>query len=432
MLKPKINQFQRTVTNPGFVCFIVTAFFSFALSACSNSNTSAPPATAPGAQANSPAGGAGSAPPAPEVSVITVQAAQTSIDLEFSGQTIGSRETEVRARVPGILQKRLFEEGSVVKAGTPLFQIDSASFQNQVQSTQAAVAVAQARFSQAKRDEARLAPLVAEKAISQKEFDDARSALELAGANLRQIQAQAQEALLNLSYTKVLAPIGGVTGVAVKSEGSLLTNADSLLTQITQTDPLFVNFTIPESEFLQLNKQVNSGQLTVPGKRASNGSLGFSVKLKLADGSFSPLTGTLNFASNRVNPQTGNVDVRAQIANPDASLKPGQFVRVVLGGAIRPNVISVPQRAVIDSPFGKIVFVVSPDNKLSPRPVELDGWSKGNWIITKGLQSGERVLVEGFIKANTPGMTVKPVPYVAATTTSGGDAPATPAPAAKN
>ena len=160
-------------------------------------------------------------------------------------------------------------------------------------------------------------------------------------------------------------------------------------------------------------KQLNAGQLSVPGKRAANGSLGFAVSVKLADGSTYPRTGKLNFASEKVNPQTGSFDVRAEIPNPDGSLRPGQFVRVLLTGANRPNTLSVPQRAVIDSPFGKMVFVVSKDNKLEPRPVELDGWTKGEWIVTKGIKDGDSVLVEGFIKAHDPGMRVKPVPYVA-------------------
>ncbi len=147
------------------------------------------------------------------------------------------------------------------------------------------------------------------------------------------------------------------------------------------------------------------------------------MQVKLADGSLYPRSGKLNFASEKVNAQSGSIEARAEIPNPDGSLRPGQFVRVVLSGASRINVLTVPQRAVIDSPFGKIVFVVTPDNKLAPRPVELDGWTQGQWIVSKGLQSGERVLVEGFIKANTPGMTVKPVPYVPA-------APATATPSA--
>ena len=360
-------------------------------------------------------GGAGGAPP-PEVSVITVQAASLPIELEYAGQTAGSRETEVRARVAGVLQRRLFTEGATVKAGQALFQIDPANFQNQAASLDASVALAKARVEQARHDQARLVPLIAEKAISQKEFDDAKSALDIAEATLKQTQAQAKEAQLNLSYTKVIAPIGGITTTANKSDGSLVTAADSLLTTIVQTDPMFINFSVSESDLISLNKRVKEGQLNVPNQPAgknAGGNLGFGVQVKLADGSLHPQAGKLNFSGQRVNPQTGSIDVRAEIPNADGSLRPGQFVRVLLGGATRPNTISVPQRAVIDSPFGKIVFKVTPDNKLAPQPVELDGWTGGNWVITKGLQNGDRVLVEGFIKANQPGMMVKVVPYVA-------------------
>ncbi len=360
-------------------------------------------------------GGPTGAMPPPEVSVITVQASSQPIELEYAGQTAGSRETEVRARVAGILQRRLFTEGASVKAGQPLFQIDAATFQNQATSLDASVALAKARVNQAKADQARLVPLIAEKAISQKEFDDAKSALDIAEATLKQTQAQASEAQLNLGYTQVVAPIGGITSTANKSEGSLVTAADSLLTTIVQTDPMYVNFSVSESDFISLNKRVKEGKLNVPSQNLSGknagGNLGFSVQVKLADGSLHPQAGKLNFSGQRVNPQTGSIDVRAEIPNPDASLRPGQFVRVLLGGATRPDTISVPQRAVIDSPFGKIVFKVTPDNKLAPQPVELDGWSGGNWVVTKGLQNGDRVLVEGFIKANQPGMTVKVVPY---------------------
>ena len=356
-------------------------------------------------------GGPGGAMPPPEVSVITVQASSQPIQLEYAGQTAGSRETEVRARVAGILQRRLFTEGSTVKAGQPLFQIDPANFQNQAASFDASVALAKARVDQARRDQARLAPLIAEKAISQKEFDDSKSAVEVAEATLKQTQAQASEAQLNLGYTKVIAPIGGITTTANKSDGSLVTAADSLLTTIVQTDPMFVNFSVSESDFISLNKRAKEGKLNLPSQ-PTGGNLGFKVQVKLADGSVHPQAGKLNFSGQRVNPQTGSIDVRAEIPNADGSLRPGQFVRVLLGGAIRPDTISVPQRAVIDSPFGKIVFKVTPDNKLAPQPVELDGWSGGNWVVTKGLQNGDRVLVEGFIKANQPGMTVKVVPYV--------------------
>ena len=364
-----------------------------------------------------PAGPGGGMPP-PEVSVITLQAKAQPVALELVGQTAGSRETEVRARVAGILQQRLFVEGTAVQAGTPLFQIDPATFQNQLASAEANLAVAEAKVKQARRDQARAAPLAAEKAISQKEADDAQSALESAEAALKQTQAQASEARLNLAYTKVVAPIAGVTGTAAKSDGNLITASDSLLTTIVQTNPMYVNFSLSEADVLRMTQQLSSGQLNVSGstsgKRAANGSLGFTVKLKLADGSVYAREGKLNFTSEKVNPQTGSFEARAELPNPDGVLRPGQFVRVMLGGASRPNSLSVPQRAVIDSPFGKIVFVVNKDDKLEPHPVELDGWSQGDWIVTKGVQAGDRVLVEGFIKAHDPGMTVKPVPYVAA------------------
>jgi membrane fusion protein, multidrug efflux system len=407
-------------SNPHFVIFLNLKAFAMQRSAVSSHHTPLIALTfivaaiLAGCGKGAPAGpgGPGGAMPPPEVSVITVQASSQPIELEYAGQTAGSRETEVRARVAGILQRRLFTEGATVKAGQPLFQIDPANFQTQAASLDASVALAKARVEQARRDQARLVPLILEKAISQKEFDDAKSALDVAEATLKQTQAQASEAQLNLGYTKVIAPIGGITLTANKSDGSLVTAADSLLTTIVQTDPMYVNFSVSESDFISLNKRVKDGKLNVPSQNAG-GNLGFNVKVKLADGSIHPKTGKLNFSGQRVNPQTGSIDVRAEIPNANGSLRPGQFVRVLLGGATRPDTISVPQRAVIDSPFGKIVFKVTPDNKLAPQPVELDGWTGGNWVITKGLQNGDRVLVEGFIKANQPGMTVKVVPYVA-------------------
>jgi membrane fusion protein (multidrug efflux system) len=347
--------------------------------------------------------------PPPQVSVVTVQPRDIDTGYEYVGQTAGSRETEVRARISGILENRLYEEGSRVKAGSPLFQIDQGAYKTQLASAEASAGVAQAKYNQAQREFKRLAPLASANAISQKEYDDARSAQETAEATLKQAQATVNEARLNLGYTRVVAPISGVTGVAVKANGSLVTPTDSLLTTLVQTDPIYVNFSVPEADFLKLSGDVSSGRLSVPGKRAANGSLGFDVKLKLADGSSYPATGTMNFSSEKVNAATGGFDGRAQIPNPDGTLRPGQFVRITLAGAKRTNAISIPQRAVIDGPMGKMVFTVTPDNKLAPKPVELDGWVNGEWIVTKGLQPGERVLVDGFIKAHDPGMVVTPV-----------------------
>ena len=179
----------------------------------------------------------------------------------------------------------------------------------------------------------------------QKEFDDAKSTLETAEASYKQMLAQVNEAKLNLGYTKVVAPIDGVTGIANKSNGNLITAADSLLTTIVQTDPVYINFSIPEADYLKVAKEVGSGKVALPGKRASNGSLAFDVQLKLADGSMFPTTGKMNFISEKVNPATGGFDARAQVANPEGNLRPGQFVRVILAGAKRSAALAVPQRA---------------------------------------------------------------------------------------
>jgi membrane fusion protein (multidrug efflux system) len=384
------------------------------LAACGKSD-------APGAAAGGPP-----AMPPPQVSVVTVQPKDTAITFEYTGQTAGSRETEVRARVSGILQRRLFEEGSTVKAGASLFQIDPANLQTQVASTDATIAMAEARLNQTKRDMARLGPLIAEKAISQKEFDDSKSAVESAEASLKQARAQSNEAKLNLGYTRVIAPISGVTGTAAKADGSLVNSAD-MLTTIVQVNPIYVNFSVSEGDMLKLNKQMANGQVAVPGKKSNNGSVAFGVTVKLSDGSTYPRQGKMNFSSEKLNPTTGSFDARAEIANPDGALRPGQFVRVILGGANRTQSITVPQRAILDGPMGKMVFKVTPENTLAPQPVEVDGWSNGEWIVTKGLVAGDRVMTDGIIKANKPGMTVTPVPFVAAATpaaiTSPGAAP---------
>ena len=387
------------------------------LAACGKSD-------APGAAAGGPP-----AMPPPQVSVVTVQPKDNAITFEYTGQTAGSRETEVRARVSGILQRRLFEEGSTVKAGASLFQIDPANLQTQVASTDATIAVAEARLNQTRRDMARLGPLIAEKAISQKEFDDSKSAVESAEAILKQARAQGNEAKLNLGYTRVVAPISGVTGTAAKADGSLVNSAD-MLTTIVQVNPIYVNFSVSEGDMLKLNKQMAAGQVAVPGKKSNNGSVAFAVTVKLSDGSTFPRQGKMNFSSEKLNPTTGSFDARAEIANPDGALRPGQFVRVILGGANRTQSITVPQRAILDGPMGKMVFKVTPENTLAPQPVEVDGWSNGEWIVTKGLVAGDRVMADGIIKANKPGMTVTPVPFVAAAApaamTSPGAAPKPP------
>lgn len=353
--------------------------------------------------------------PPPVVSVITVKAGNQPVAMEYVGQTAGSRSVEVRARVGGILEKRLFDEGSAVQAGKALFQIDTATFKNQLNLAEAAVAVAQAKLHQTQRDVQRLEPLALAKAISQKEYDDSQTAYESAQASLKLAQAQAQDAKLKLSYATVTAPITGTTAVAALSEGSLIAAGESLLTTIIQTDPIYVNFSVAESDWLRMKSQIQQGRLQLPASEKSsknmNTGAGLAVKLRLADGSTYPVDGMLNFSGESINAQTGSFDMRAQVSNTQGYLKPGQFVRVQLVGAVQPDALVVPQRAVIDSPIGKMVFVVTPDNTLEPRPVELGNWVNGQWIVNKGIRDGDRVQVDGFVKAHDPGMKVTPKPY---------------------
>jgi membrane fusion protein (multidrug efflux system) len=336
-------------------------------------------------------------PPA-EVNVVTVAPQSLPVAFEYVGQTAGSREVEVRARVTGILQARNFTEGGPVKQGQSLFTIDPAPIEATVARTEADVAAAEARLEQAKRNAARLKPLYADKAVSQKEYDDAVSGELIGAADLKAARARLFEAKLNLGYTKVESPVSGVASRALRSEGSLVSGPDVLLTTVTQVDPIWVNFGIPDNDQARLQKEAESGRLSLPRN--------FQVELRLADGSVYPRTGKLNFADVRISPGTGTREARAEVANPDSTLRPGQFVRVILRGATRPNAITVPQRAVLEGPKGKFVYVVDEKGTAQPRPVEAGEWSGDAWLILAGLKPGERVITDGVMKLG-PGAPVK-------------------------
>ena len=344
-----------------------------------------------------PGGPMGGMPP-PEVNVATVQPQTLPVTLEYTGQTAGSREVEVRARVTGILLKRNFVEGASVKQGESLFTIDPAPFQAAVARTEADVVAAQARYDQAKRNAARLKPLYAEKAVSQKEYDDAVSAESIGAADVKAAQARLVEAKLNLEYTRVEAPVSGITTRALPSEGTLVSGPNVLLTSVVQVDPIWVNFGIPDNEQARLQKESAAGRLALPKN--------FEVELRLADGSAYPRKGRLSFADVRISPATGTREARAEVPNPDRALRPGQFVRVILHGATRPNALTVPQRAVLEGPQGKFVYVVDDKSTAQPRPVQAAEWSGDSWVITEGVKPGERVIVDGLLKLG-PGAPVK-------------------------
>jgi membrane fusion protein (multidrug efflux system) len=346
-------------------------------------------------------GGMGGMPP-PPVSVVAVQTQNLPVNYSYTGQAAGSREAEVRARVSGILLKRNYTEGAPVKAGQSLFTVDPAQFEAARARADAEVASAQARQSQAQRNMARIKPLVEAKAIAQKEWDDAVSAAQIAAADLKSAQARLTEARLNLGYTRVESPISGIASRARQSEGSLVSGPDVLLTTVTQVDPMYVHFGIPDREHLQLQKDVQAGRLTLPKDNA------FEVEVALADGSAYEKAGKLNFSDVRIDPATGTSEARATVPNPGAVLRAGQFVRVTLKGAMRSNVIVVPQRAVMEGPQGKFVYVVTPDSKADARPVQAGDWTGDGWVINQGLKPGDKVIVDGVMKIG-PGAPVSVV-----------------------
>jgi len=344
-------------------------------------------------------GGPGGMPPA-QVSVITVAPKALPANFEYTGQTLGSREVEVRARVTGILQARNFVEGGAVAKGQSLFTIDAAPFVAAAVRAEADVAAADARLAQAKKNAVRLKPLYAEKAVSQKEFDDATSAEAIAEAELKGAKARLTEAHLNLLYTRVESPLSGIAGRAQRSEGTLVSGPDVLLTTVTQVDPIWVSFGIPDNEQLRLNSEAAAGRLDLPkGGR-------FEVSLTLADGTPAAQTGKLNFSDVRVSGATGTSETRAEIPNPKGALRPGQFVRVTLKGAVRPNAVTVPQRAVLEGPQGKFVYVLGAENKAEARPVQLGEWAGDDWIISSGLKAGDKVIVDGVMRIG-PGAPVQ-------------------------
>jgi membrane fusion protein, multidrug efflux system len=355
------------------------------------------------------AGPAGGGMPPPAVKVIEVMQREVPVHFEYVGQVAASRDVEVHARVTGIIEKRLYEEGQRIKAGQVMFRLDAAPYQASVAAAEAQVDQAQAQLKQAEREYARVKPLADIEAASRKDADDAESQRDLAHAAVKAARAQLQQANINLGYTAVRAPLAGVAGRALKVEGSLaVAGADSLLTTLAQTDPAYVNFGVAEAEYLSTRDEVAKGLLKLDPA-------GFLVKIRASDGSEFPRAGRVGFEDYKSDPSTGAFALRATFANPEGKLSPGQFVRVQLSGAVRPDAIAVPQRAVLDSPNGKFVYVIAEaDGKLlaQPRPVELGEWAQldgalGNaWVIRDGLKPGERVIVDGMARIFVPGSPV--------------------------
>ena len=334
-------------------------------------------------------GGSGAGMPPPEVDVITVTPGKATLTQDLPGRLQAYRTAQVRARVEGVIEKRLFQEGSDVHAGASLFQIDARTYQAAAESARADVAIARQTVERYK-------PLLEIKAVSQQEFD-------LANAKAKQAEAALIRAEEDLENAGVPAAISGRIGRAAVTEGAFVGKGEAtLLATIEQLDPIYANFTQPGTDLLRLKQAVKAGKL----KRAESA----KVELLLEDGSTYPHAGRIFFTDMAVDPGTGSVSLRAEFPNPKRDLLPGMFVRIRFPEADADNAIRIPQRAVQGGPQGQFVMVVGAEGKATPSPVKTGGMAGGDFIIAEGLKGGEQVIVNGLQKAR-PGTVVKPVPW---------------------
>lgn len=338
------------------------------------------------------------APPPAQVTVTTVTPRDIELAFSVPGRLQGSREVEVRSRVKGILQSWAYKEGEPVREGQLMFRIDPASYRATVDRAKGAVGEAEAALARAERDVARLGPLAERQAVSRREFDDATSTRDQARAALESARAALRSAELELGYTQVVAPVSGISGRALRSQGSLVDDSEnSLLTSIWRVDPIWALFTVSDREFARLQAEL---------ARARQALSDVEAELVLSDGRTHPVRGRLNFAGSQIDVSTGSVELRAEFPNADAALLPGLFVRVVLKGVTRRGALVVPQRAIQQSPEGRFVYVVGEGDVAMSRPVVLEEWSGSDWIVGSGLAAGERVIVDGALKVR-PGATVQ-------------------------
>ncbi len=348
------------------------------------------------------AAGAGGAPPPMPVGVMAVAPEQVAIVTELPGRLEATRVAEVRARVAGIIQKRVFAEGSDVRAGQLLYQIDPAPFQAAANSAEAVVARAEANLGLANTKLNRYRVLVESNAISKQEFDDLQSAQKLASADVVSARAALDVAKLNLSYASVSAPISGRIGRALVTEGALVGQGDATqLALIQQLDPMYVTLSQSSVELRRLQQTLS---------QSNNGKVKAKLQLILEDGKIYVHPGHLLFSDVTVDPSSGSVTIRAEFPNPKNILLPGTYVRVRLEQGVRSGTITVPQQAVMRTPDGSLVMTVNAEGKVTPRPVKTDGSYGTNWIISQGLKEGDTIIVEGLQKAK-PGATVKPTPW---------------------
>ncbi|WP_224028091.1 efflux RND transporter periplasmic adaptor subunit, partial [Paraburkholderia caribensis] len=328
---------------------------------------------------------------------------------------------EIRARVDGFLERRMYTEGSLVKDGQVLFVMDKKPFEAALQSARGALAQQQARLLVTKQNLARVIPLAAQNALSKKDLDDATGNEKQAEAAVIAAQGEVRTAELNLSYCTIRSPLQGLSSFARVQDGSYVTpNQSGLLTYVYQLDPMWVNFSISENELLRYRDQVAKGLLRFPPDNQ------FDVTVIQADGSVYPQQGRIDFTNPAFSQDTGTFLVRASFANPKGTLRPGQFVRAKVSGAVRPNAILVPQRAVLQGAKSHFVWVLDQDSKPHQRVVEVGDWHGDDWFVNEGLKAGERVVVDGAIRVSSDAQ-VKVVSAPSGGTPGAPGTPATPA-----
>jgi membrane fusion protein (multidrug efflux system) len=368
-----------------------------------------------GQGSGSPAAGAGAGPgaaPPPEVGVVTASMGDVGLVTELPGRLEPARVAQVRARAAGIVQERLFREGSDVRAGQVLYRIDPSPYAAAQQSARAALAKAEANHAQAAALAQRYKPLVEANAVSKQDYANAVAAEKQAEADVAAARAALRTADINLGYASVTAPISGRIGRSLVTEGALVGQGEATpLAVIQQIDPMYVNFTQSVTEVMNLRRALEQGRL----KRA--GAEGAQVRVILEDGTEHPQPGRLLFADLSVDQNTGQVTLRAEVPNPRAMLLPGMYVRVRVEQAKAQHAMLLPQQAVTRSPQGDTVMVVDAKGQVAPRTIKIGGSQNGQWVVLDGLKPGEQVMVDGFQKVR-PGAPVKPVPWSA----SGGPA----------
>jgi membrane fusion protein (multidrug efflux system) len=395
--RPAMHTFRRYRQPHGIGAILLVALVVGLLPGCLPSSKSPEAAATP--------------PPASPVTVFEVEPRDTPVTIEFLGKTASSRRVEIRSRVEGFLESREYEEGTLVQTGDILFQMDRLPFEAQLQAAQAELAQQQAKLTNAEANLARVRPLANKNAVAKKELDDALGIYRSAAAAVEAAQAKVIQAELDLGYTTIKSPVTGISSFATQREGAYIGfGMQSLLTYVAQIDPIWVEFSVSENQLLKARANDAAGKIRQPPAGH------FDVEVVLADGSVYPQTGRITFADASLSETTGTFLLRAELPNPkrgdrnDSQLRPGQFVRVRLKGAIRPNAVLIPQRAVQQGAKGDFVWVIDADDKAEFRPITVGAWHGDDWFIDDGLNDGDRVVVDGALKlrAGAPVRIIKP------------------------